>query len=329
MEALAGERVEEARGIADQEPAAAGPPGHPVAERPGADDRVGRAAAAPLRGVVVGRRDRRHDRVGDGPCPASGKLGPPRPSEHDAHVHQPTGDGCDPDVAVAQQTHPGIARGRRSGIAEVIGQADPRPQARQPAHAGGAGHDRPPSVGADHHRSPKTRGAPVRLTHPEPAGGEVDCGHSPARPDLRAGPPRQLEERRIESRPIEPDCGLAAGIGAVGQPERRPARRFDPHRRDRPGDGKQRRLVDAGSSQRSHRRWRGEHAAGTPAPYRIALQDDDFVPGVRQPGRQHGSGRSTADHGDLDLLGGHPPGLNESGSADDPPPFVWTPAAIA
>ena len=60
VEALAGERVEEARRVADEEPARAGPPGHPVAERPGAGDRVAAARRAATRPASsLGRRDRR------------------------------------------------------------------------------------------------------------------------------------------------------------------------------------------------------------------------------------------------------------------------------
>ena len=115
MDALAGERIEEARRIADEQPAPSGPTRHPVTERPGAGQLVGRRQLAPARRVLVGRRDGGDDRVGDGPGAVAGERHAPRATEHDPDVDPATGDRRDPDIAVGQEPHPRVAGASGAG----------------------------------------------------------------------------------------------------------------------------------------------------------------------------------------------------------------------
>ena len=243
MQAFTGERVQEARGVTDKEPAAAGPPGHPVAERPGAHDRVARAAAAPGGAVVARRRDPGHDLVRYRPPAPPRQVVLPRPPEHDPHVHASPGDRRDPDIAVTEQPHPRIAARVGIRVRQVVREADPGAEADRSGDAGGPGHDGPPPVGAHEDAGLKRRRGSVRPAHVEPAGAGIDGRDRPAEPHVRARWAREIDERGIQARAVESDGRFTACIGTVGQPEGGPGGGLDPHRGNRPRDGSQSRIV--------------------------------------------------------------------------------------
>ena len=156
MEALAGERIEEAGRVADEQPARTRPDGSTrCAERPGARHRSVRLRpCAPAAGSSSVGGIAATIRSGDGRAPSRAEVGPPRPPEHDADIDPAAGHRRDPDVAVAQDAHPGIAARVRVGIGKVVRQADPRSRAgpaarrRPPAR-----HDRMQAVRADDDRA--------------------------------------------------------------------------------------------------------------------------------------------------------------------------------
>ena len=124
-----------------------------------------RSAVRHASGVLRRRRDRRHDVVGDGRRTASRQLCPPASPEDDADVHASAGDRCDADIAIVEYAHPGIMHARRVRIAEVIRQADARPQARSSPDAGSRGDDRTQAIRADHHIGIQLPRRPVGPPH--------------------------------------------------------------------------------------------------------------------------------------------------------------------
>ena len=303
MEAFAGERIEETGGVADEEPAASGPPRHPVAERPGAGDRVGRFAVAPDRRVTVDRGDRGDDRIRDRARPVADERRPPRPAEHDADVDPTARDRRDPDVAVTQDAHPGVAARGRVGVGEVVGEPDAWVEPGRSRDAGRPSHDRMRTIGPDDDpcRERRRLGRPAAAARGVPAPRSTP-GHVPAAPDVGARGDREIEQRRIEPRPVEPDRRARRrrrrrrSAGRSCRPRSRPAS---------PGIG--RATVPPGSCHRDRlrpkcrdRRGRGEDAAGPPVPRRRPLEDDDLVAGRREPRRQDGARRPAADDRDLD-----------------------------
>ena len=242
METLAGERVEEPGGVADEQPAGTGAPGHAVTERPGARDGVQRLAVAPQRRVLVGRRDGGDDGGGHRAGAVTGQRRAPRRAQHDPDVHPAAGDRRDADVAVAQDPHPRVAdagrvrcpRGGRSARSAVRAGRDDRrrPRARRP--------------NADRrHR----RRSPARRWRTAPSGSRTSSRRAAMstsatrQPSRTSAParPGEVEQRRVEARAVEADGRTTAGLGAVGQPERGPAAGLDAHRRDGPRDGGDRR----------------------------------------------------------------------------------------
>ena len=101
----------------------------------------------------------------------------------------------------------------------MIGQPDPRVEASRPGDTGPARDDRVQPVGPDHDRGAERGGPAIGAADGELPGARVGVGHVPAAPDVGARADREIEERRIEPRPVEADRGLAAGLGAVGQAE--------------------------------------------------------------------------------------------------------------
>ena len=236
---FAGERVEEAGGVADQQPARPGAPGHAMAERPGAGDGV----ASARRGAT--RRGRRRSAgsaatiesaTARAPSPARAPRRHDRPSTIPMLTRPPAPARC------RRSRRAGRASGRRgtpsgSRVGEVVGQPDPRVEAGRSGDAGRAGDDRVRPVRADDDRGAERGRAGRRAADARAARSSrstsVTC--QPRRTSA-PGAAREVEQRRVEPRPVEPDRRLAAGLGAVGQPEGRPAGGLDAHRRDRPGD---------------------------------------------------------------------------------------------
>ena len=134
------------------------------------------------------------------------------------------------------------------------------------------------------------------------AGPRVEVGHVPAATDLGARADRQIEKSRVEPGSIEPDGGLAACLGAVGQAECRARAGLDAHRGDRSRDGGESGRVQAGSPQRRDGRRRREDAAGAPGPGGRPLQDDDLATRRGESGGQDGPGRAATDDRDPDPL---------------------------
>ena len=139
MQALAGERVEEPGRIADEQPARSGATRDAVAERPGAGDArrsARRRASAAGSSSVGGMAATIASATARAPSRASaGRHDRP---EHDPDVDPAAGHRRDPDIAVAQDAHPGVAaarpgRGRGGGRS-----------ARPADRAGPAGRRRPP-----------------------------------------------------------------------------------------------------------------------------------------------------------------------------------------
>ena len=155
------------------------PAASPTSSQPGPARRVTRwpsgqapatasvgVAVAP-RGRVVGRRrDGGDDRVGDGARAVPGERRPPRAAEHDPDVDPAAGHRRDPDVAVAQHPHPGVAAAGRIGVGQVVGQPDPRVEPDRPGDTGRPGDDRVRPVGADDDRRPHAIRAAVRRRAP-------------------------------------------------------------------------------------------------------------------------------------------------------------------
>ena len=196
----------------------------------------------------------------------------------------------------------------------MIGQADARVEACRAGHAGGLRDDRMRPVGAHDDRGGEGRRRPIGSSGGELAVVEIDRRDRPSPPDLGPGPRGQLEQRRVQPGPIEPDRRFAPGVRAVGQPKGRAGRCFDAHRRDRPGDLPQQRGIRADPAQGRHRRRRCEHATGPPLPVGRALEDDDRLADRGQSGRECRTGRSTADDRDAQPLG-HPSAPIGSGGA--------------
>src|SRR4051812_8416244 len=110
MEAFTGERIEEPRGVADEQPSGPGTARHPMTERPRARDTVHRLAGAPPGGVLRDRLDGGDDPPGEGRRPRGHECRPPRRPEDDADVDPSTGHRRDTDVAVVEKDHPCVAR---------------------------------------------------------------------------------------------------------------------------------------------------------------------------------------------------------------------------
>ena len=247
MEALAGERVEEAGRVADEQPVGAGPARDPDADRGGTLDRVADLRARPRHGVVVRRRDRR----GGQPArrrsrPRSRSRDPPAPiGEDDPDVDPAARDRREPDIAAVEHDHPGVANGVGPRIGDVERQRRPIAEGRTPRDAGIPGDDRAEPVGADDHGGvgafrrwrawPRRRATdrtvdPGRISAPASAAIASRCGSS-----------------RDRSSPTA--AGRERPIVAVRQAELRPDGGLDPHRRDPAGDRRQVRVAHAQPSQ--------------------------------------------------------------------------------
>ena len=319
---FARERVQEAGGIADEQPAPAGPAGHAISERPGPGDGVDAADRPPRR-----RRRRRsaawspRSTSATARAPRSASRPRPAPAEHDPDV--------DPAARRPARSRRSRRRGRASarrgtavgcGVVEVIRQADPagrRVAACTPAAR--ATTDRGPSAPTTYLAWTAARSA-VRLADLEPAGLEIHGSHRPPEPDVGAGtcwPGRAARDR--------------AGTGRSRPPIRhRPRRRTSGGMRSRrasrpasPGSAGRRRARVASSEPARRRAVTAAGDAKTPPArqrhVRVALEDDDLVPERRRACRDDRAGRPAADHRDLTPLDGH----------DAPSARALRPAAIA
>src|SRR5207249_2387411 len=109
MQPLAGERIEEPCGIADEEPIWAGPPRDPGADRCRALDRVADLRARPCHRVVVGRWNGGEHGAGDDRRSLRAEAGSPAPAgEHDPDVDAIHWDRREADVAAVEHDHSGI-----------------------------------------------------------------------------------------------------------------------------------------------------------------------------------------------------------------------------
>ncbi|MDQ3127197.1 MAG: hypothetical protein M3Q66_01890, partial [Chloroflexota bacterium] len=83
MQALAGERIEKAYGVADEEPAWAGAASDAAADRGGTGHVIASLGGGPGRPVVGGGRDRREDRARRGDGAVAGQAAVPFRPEDD------------------------------------------------------------------------------------------------------------------------------------------------------------------------------------------------------------------------------------------------------
>ena len=81
--------------------------------------------------------------------------------QRDPDVDPPAGDRSDPDITVAQDSHPGVAARVRVRVGEVVGQPDPRVETSRTGDSNPARDDRVESVGADDDRGAERGGPPV------------------------------------------------------------------------------------------------------------------------------------------------------------------------
>ena len=315
MEPFTCERIEEAGGIADQQPARARATGNAMAERRGTHDGIGPLGHAPGRGVVCVGGVAATMPVRDDRRTAPRQLCPPAPSEDDADVDAPTGDRCDADIAVVEYAHPGIMLARWVRIAEVICQADARPRRdRRLTRVAVATTERKPSAPTTTSALSPPGDPSGRRTSSKPMAGSNPVAVQPRR---TSAPARSaiVSSAGSSVERSKPDGRLAARLRAIRQPKGRPAGCLDAHGRDRASDAAQRRLIEAHPAQGDDGGGRREDAGGPPPPFRSAFEDDDLVTQVRQPGGQDRAGRSTAHDRDLDLLRGHSPTPRSSRSS--------------
>ena len=301
MESLAGERVEEARPrrrrAASPSPARRATPGSRPAPRP----RARRRSAATAHGhrVVVGGRDRGHHGADATAAAPSGRSRSRqrRLARTIPTLTRPPGTGREPDVAAVEHDHPRVADRRpapgrrrgRSGPGDRRAAADGRRRrpGRRPIAARRRRRRRAPrssrAVGqrAPVRRGPSGRRRPSRTSTPGVAG--------------------ELEQERIERRPVEPD-GRASRASrrrrrSGGTASRRPSRRASP------GSGARRvaRSASASPSRRSAATVAGDvntpHARQRQAGARSTRSDVATPP--RQPDRRRRAGRPATDDQDL------------------------------
>ena len=251
MQALAGERVEEPGRVADEQPAATGAPRRPgrrAATRP--RSRRSRGAVDQSTGSSRGPRDRCQHR-------ADRRLRAlaPEPLAATAAEHDPDVDPAARAPARARHSRRRTAiirasRGRvRLGIGDVERQAD----ARRRAAAGRA----TPNARATTDRSPSaptTTPAPDRAAVGQRRAAVVDG----PRPSRRSGPRRPACRGEVERGAGRAPTGRARRPARRASRRRRrsagtrPGRGLDAHRRDRPGDARDRppRRGRAGAARR-------------------------------------------------------------------------------
>ena len=251
---FASEWIEEAGGIAHEQPSCARASGHAMAERPGPDDGVGppavrQAAVSSSSGVwppTIPSATATAPRLASSArqlsvrarCRRSLARRRPGRSRRIRPEHQ----------------HPRIMFGSWVRIAEVIREADARPQAGSPST---------PVVVATTERKPSAPTTTSALSRP----GDPSGRRSSSRP-LAGSNPVAVQPRRTSAPACsaivrsagssversKPTAGSPPVSGPVRQPKRRPARRLDSHGRDRAGDGAQRRFVEADPAATHSRR---------------------------------------------------------------------------
>ncbi len=283
----------------------------PDRSRPG--DGVLSPARPPLGPIAPGWFDRPDDLPADGFGAVAGEPASPARPEHDPDVDPVARNGGDPDVAVAQDDHPGIPRGCAGWIVEVEREPDPPGERGRPADPDRACHDRPDTVGPDDDPRAQPRGFRQLALRTRPEGldpqravgspGQLDPTDRYAGPDVGTSGRGERQERRVEPLAIETDGGRAErAIVPIGQPEPHAAPRLDPHRRGRPGDLAEDVLGEPDPTEDRHGRRRGEHATGVPAIGGRALEEDDLATGPGEQRRDRRAGQPATDDGDVDDL---------------------------
>ena len=171
---------------------------------------------------------------------------------------------------------------------------------RRAADAERPGHRRADPVGTDDHSGVQC-GLAIRATSHDPAA--FHPGDRRPEPDVRSGAAREVEQRRVESGPIEADrrSGERAVV-AVRKPKLRSGCRLDAHRRRRPNHRRKRLRVEPGLAKRIDRGRRAEDTAGAPSIPRRPLEEDDRASTPRQSRGEDRPGRAAADDRDV---GGH------------------------
>ena len=291
VEALAGERVEEPRGIAREQPAGSGTAGHSMPDRPRPLDAVQGGLGAPRGRVVRRGRDRGDEPRGHGLGTVASHRRAPRRTEDDPDVDAPTRDRRDADVPIADEAHPGVAIRGTVRIGEVVGHAEARREPGRPRHAAGSGHDRSEAVGADD--DARRQGEPlVRPAAVDPRRGTVDVRDGPAPADVRAGGAGEGQGRNPAG-PVEADgrgrplsapyvrrndvpAGVSTRIAGIG-------------RASSQGSDRRVRAVGAPRPPPARRRPR-PHASATPGPARGARRraraPRGASPGLPRPARR-------------------------------------------
>ena len=253
----------------------------PASSSAGAIARTRRSATprAPSRAMVA-----RHDRA-----------------QHDPDVDASGGDRREPDVAIADQHHPGVADREAIRVDHVVREPDPPPEIGRPLDTRSPPDDRSRAVGPDDDIG--IDGDRHAIEDPvDPALREVHGGGRPTGSNVGPRGARCRQHGWVERGPIEPHGRLAAGIGAIGKAERGPATRLDAHRRDRSGHPVQDLARKTEPPQRRDRRRGAEHPAGPPPPPGRTLQDHDLASGPGQQDRERGAGRPATDDRDLGPL---------------------------
>jgi hypothetical protein len=206
VEALPGERVEEARCVPDEEPVRPRPPFDAMPDRRRTGDPVERRTVPPPARIAEARRDGRDDRTGDPLRAIAGEARPPRRTEDDADVHPAAGHRRDADVAVADEPHPRVDTGLvGTFVGKVVREPDPWCDPGRSGDPGGTSDD-----GSEPIRADDDPGAERRLARPGRGGavadrhargdpgskGDIDDGRSASHLGARRG--SELEEGGVE-----------------------------------------------------------------------------------------------------------------------------------
>ena len=211
------------------------------------------------------------------PGPARSRSTPrrrARPSGRPSAGRRPSRDVPRQPDAIAERRRPNHARGRPDDRARAVRPHDHprfehltvgRHQRWRPAHL---------------RESTLRAASPRRTFAPAPVASARSAGSSAARSNPTAvWPPR---------------------LGAVREPERAAARRLDAHRRDRPRDAGEGRLVEPCPAQLAHGRRRREHATRPPAPGRCTLEEHHLATRTGEIRRGHRARGAAADDHDVD-----------------------------
>ena len=114
-------------------------------------------------------------------------------------------------------------------------QPDPRRQSRRSRDTRGSGDDRVGAVGADDDPRGDLAITEIDDVRRRTAVRSLEADGVDGDPALhrRPGIDRQPFQGRVERGSVEPDRHRSAGVRAVGQPDGRPGRGLQAHRRDR------------------------------------------------------------------------------------------------